>query len=315
MGKISSELLKAASNIGWDNKQHALEKKIISGFISGKLSFHFDLDGTFGDWPVGQHHGIPCDEELERLFNDLNKSSGGRISVITGRPHVFIEGVFPERRFLTFTEFGAVDSSIAKKKPKVRVPFKPEHIQKLQSLLLERMQAEGFDGWSIEHGKIAAITIEMTAAKDLNTTAKKVLDVMRGVVRDFGDIKPSDLMVNDGWTPKVPCVDIVSPIANKGAALRDMMEHPNFFGTTPVYFGDSGSDRPAMEFALSRGGYAVGVGPNAPRFLNGHAERALYFDNTELARDFLRRVSERLERTLSAVPKNTGFCFEEPGNF
>lgn len=267
-----------------------LDRRLKQEFAEGRISLHFDLDGSFGDWPVGEHYAIEHDAELEGIFNTLHDESQGKISVITGRPHVFIENLFPNRRFLTYTEFGAVDSSPHLKEPLVRVPFTAEQIERLSALLKLRMDEADCEGCNIELGKMAAITIEMTGAKDLNRSASEVLAVMRGVVAEFGEIPPEHLAVNDGWTPKVPCVDIISPLSNKGRALEDMMKHPSFFGTKPVYFGDSGSDRPAMEYALRQGGYAVGIGPNAPRFVNGKAERCLYFDNVDLARDFLRDI-------------------------
>jgi len=63
-------------------------------------------------------------------------------------------------------------------------------------------------------------------------------------------------------------VEVLPPEANKGQALRMMMESPPFAGRKPVFVGDDKTDEDGILVAQAMGGYGVkvGEGPSAARY-------------------------------------------------
>lgn len=71
--------------------------------------------------------------------------------------------------------------------------------------------------------------------------------------------------------------------ANKGIALRHMMQSAAFSGRIPIMVGDDTTDEDAMRVAAELGGYGIKVG-------DGTTLAKHRFDNTELVWDWLRSI-------------------------
>lgn len=65
-------------------------------------------------------------------------------------------------------------------------------------------------------------------------------------------------------------LELLPQAANKGAALRRLMQRPPFRGRSPVFIGDDYTDIAAMQAAQALGGQAVAVGPRVQQHADHH---------------------------------------------
>lgn len=78
-------------------------------------------------------------------------------------------------------------------------------------------------------------------------------------------------------------LELVAGEADKGQALRALMQQPPFRGRRPVYLGDDFTDIDAMQAARALGGQACAVGPRVAQ----HADAM--FDTPAQVRDWLQQ--------------------------
>lgn len=78
-------------------------------------------------------------------------------------------------------------------------------------------------------------------------------------------------------------LELVGRDADKGRALRALMQRPPFHGRRPVYLGDDFTDIAAMQAARALGGQAYAVGPRVAQ----HADAV--FDTPAQVREWLQR--------------------------
>jgi trehalose 6-phosphate phosphatase len=84
-------------------------------------------------------------------------------------------------------------------------------------------------------------------------------------------------------------VDVLPARAEKGHAVRELLEHPTFHGRRPLMLGDDQTDESAMAAVLEREGAAVKVGPG-PSVADHRAE------DPEQVRWWLARERTALEK-------------------
>ncbi|WP_392354448.1 trehalose-phosphatase [Brevundimonas sp. LF-1] len=76
----------------------------------------------------------------------------------------------------------------------------------------------------------------------------------------------TDLAASTGLTlqPGSMVLELKTPGADKGTAVRAFMQEPPFLGATPVMVGDDLTDEAGFEAAQDLGGFGVLVGPSRP---------------------------------------------------
>lgn len=227
----------------------------------GRLAVLTDLDGTLTKAPPGVHDTVTPDRELEDTLNVLYDRSGGAFVVITGRPQIFVANLMPGGRFPVATEHGAVISGSAAEQGSVRAA-------RYDFNLISReisVRIAHIEGAYVEKHKTATLTLQFTGAADPESVREFMENLMEEAVRRHGDPSSSDpLKVVSGCVKGNYTIDIIPESADKAEAVRYYMGRPEMAGRVPVFCGDSGGDRTAMELVKSLGGAAIGVGPQAP---------------------------------------------------
>lgn len=228
---------------------------------AGKLAILTDLDGTLTKAPPGVHDTVTPDRELEDTLNGFYDRSGGAFVVITGRPQIFVANLMPGGRFPVATEHGAVISGSAMEQGRVRAA-------RYDFNLISReisVRIAHIGGAYVEKHKTATLTLQFTDAADPESVREFMEALMEDAVSRHGDpSSPDPLKVVSGCVKGNYTIDIIPESADKAEAVRYYMGRPEMTGRVPVFCGDSGGDRTAMELVKSLGGIAIGVGPQAP---------------------------------------------------
>lgn len=235
----------------------------------GECAFFFDLDGSLVHAQPGLHIGYDADERLQRVLNRLDQQSGNAVAVVTGRPDIFVEQVFPGGNFFTATEHGVIVRERVGG-PVLRSFSGDVDIKRLSVMVKQEMTRAGLRGDEcyVEDYKSGSLTAQFTEASDPKYAASVIKDVLNRIVaspENVGSKMPLKLV--DGNVPGNRVMDLVPDTADKGKTLEWFYtQHANVFaGKIPVVLGDSGGDTTAMQYARSIGGIAIGVGPKAPK--------------------------------------------------
>ena len=234
----------------------------------GDVAFFFDLDGSLIHAEPGRSVGYQADDRLQYVLNRLNVQSNSATAVVTGRPEVFMQQFFPQGAFFSATEHGVfvrdrVGGSL------IRNYEGGQDMHALQASIAKEMAKRGLDASEcyVEQEKEGSITVQFTDAADPQNAALHIGEILQQVMfspRNAASTAPLHLV--DGNVPGNRVMDLVPDTAEKGQTLEWFVnEYPNIFkGKTPIMVGDSGGDATAMQWVKDNGGFAIGVGPNAP---------------------------------------------------
>jgi len=215
------------------------------------------------------HTGYGVDARLQRVLNHLNTQSGNAVAVVTGRPDIFVEQVFPGGVFFTATEHGVIVRD--RVGGTIQRSFTGDvDIASLSATVQKEMTAKGLNPAEcyVENYKSGSLTAQFTEASDPKYAAQVVKDILSRIVASPENVGSAmQLKLVDGNVPGNRVMDLVPDTADKGQTLAWLYKtYPHVFaGKVPVVLGDSGGDLTAMEFARANGGYAIGVGPKAPK--------------------------------------------------
>lgn len=247
-------------------------REVFDRHAKGECAFFFDLDGSLISAIPGQQTGYDADLRLQHVLNRLNAQTKSAMSVVTGRPDIFLEQVFPHGGFFTASEHGVivrnhVDGEI------LRTYTGDIDIDHLSNEVQQEMVRQGLNPEEcyVEEFKSGSLTVQFTESADPKAAAKIIKEILNRAVASPTNVgSKMPLMLVDGNVPGNRVMDLVPETADKGKTLAWMYQtYPEIFaGKVPVMVGDSGGDETAMKFAIEQGGYAIGVGEKAPKISN-----------------------------------------------
>lgn len=205
-------------------------------------AYFFDVDGTlvdFADTPAG----VRVSEALRDLLQELHQCAGGAVALISGRPIVEIDALFPSVRLPVAGQHGAErrgatgqatrhtpaqDLTTARHRLAEAIHDKPGLLleDKGLSLALHYRRIPNLAGFV--HQTMAALLADLEGEYCLQQ-GKSVLE-----------LKPAG--------------------KDKGRALLEFMGEPPFAGRTPVFVGDDASDEFGFATVNELGGHSIKVG-------------------------------------------------------
>lgn len=260
---------------------------------AGKTALFFDLDGTLVLADPGHNSGYHADKRMQFVLNRLNAQNESAMAVVTGRPELFMQEVFPEGAFFSATEHGVFVRN--KVGADVQRSYKGTHdIEALKKHVSREMHRRGLDHKEcfVEAEKAGSITVQFTEASCPKDAARVIHELLEQIMfspRNGSCVDP--LMLVDGNVEGNRVMDLVPQSADKGHTLQWFYKtYPHIFeGKTPVMFGDSGGDETAMAWAKKNGGYAIGVGKEAPQIAD------VRLSSVSMMRDLVTCLAERTE--------------------
>lgn len=243
-------------------------KHIFDLHAKGKAAFFFDLDGSLMMAEPGRNLGYDEDARLQYVLNRLNVQTQSATAVVTGRPEIFMQQVFPNGAFFSATEHGVfvrerVGGDV------VRAYSGGQNIAALKKNIADELAKRGLssDECYVEQEKEGSVTVQFTKAANPEHAALHIGELLQQVMFSPVNARCVDpMMLVDGNVPDNRVMDLVPSSADKGHTLEWFYKtYPQIFADkTPVMVGDSGGDKTAMEWAKAQGGYAIGVGAGAP---------------------------------------------------
>lgn len=265
-------------------------KEIFDAHMKGDLACFFDLDGSLVYAEPGRNVGYDADVRLQYVLNRLTTQTNSATAIVTGRPEMFLQQVFPYGQFFSATEHGVfvrdqVGGNLLRK-------YNGDvDIKALQATVSRQMFERGLSvkDCFVEAEKEGSLTVQFTNAADHVGASLHIGEILQQFMmspRNAASVDP--LLLVDGNVPGNRVMDLVPSTADKGKTLQWFYdEFPNIFqGKTPLMLGDSGGDETAMQWALNNGGYALGVGEAAPEIAN------VKLHSLGVARDFLTTMVE-----------------------
>lgn len=214
-------------------------------------AYFFDIDGTLvdiADTPAA----VRLDHDLRRLIQDLHRSSGGAVALISGRSIADIDRLFPGTRLPAAGQHGI------ERRDAVGVierhAFPAERLQWAR----ERLAAAsaGKPGLLVED-KGLSLALHYRRAPRLAGYAHRVT---RSLLRRVG----AQYCIQTGKR----VVEMKPTGKDKGVAVLEFMREAPFEGRRPVFVGDDATDEYGFATVNRLRGYSikVGRGPTAARW-------------------------------------------------
>ncbi|HEY5112600.1 MAG TPA: trehalose-phosphatase [Coriobacteriia bacterium] len=223
----------------------------------GDWAYFFDIDGTLvdlADSPAAVH----LDHDLRRLIEELHRSSGGAVALISGRAIADIDRLFPGTRLPAAGQHGIERRDAAG--AITRHIFPAEQL----AWARERLAAAtvGKPGLLVED-KGLSLALHYRRAPRLAGYAHRVA---RSLLRRLGP----HYCIQTGKR----VVELKPTGRDKGVAVREFMREAPFEGRIPVFVGDDVTDEYGFGAVNRLRGHSikVGRGPTAARWRLPHVE-------------------------------------------
>lgn len=211
-----------------------------SGVLAGQAALFLDFDGTLVE--IAPLPGaIAPDPDLPGLLLRLSELLHGRLAIVSGRSVADIAHWLPDYAGVIAGSHGA---EIRWADGRMEAPRRPEA---LDMALNEAHRFAGeYPGVTIEDKSLGVGLHYRTAPQH----AEAVDRFGRLLAASHGLTVQSGKMV----------VELRSTGFDKGTAIRQLMAHPAFNSSAPIFIGDDLTDIPAMDVAVELGGFAIAVG-------------------------------------------------------
>lgn len=205
----------------------------------GPVALFLDFDGTLIDI-APTPDGIAVPDHLAERLTALSERLDGRLALISGRAIVDLQRHLGDFRLVAAGSHGvdcrAADGSSIGEEPN---GMSPSLLEEVQVFVAEK----GLTQEDKPHG--AALHYRTDPSLE-----EEVLDFARRKADEHGlDLKRGKCVV-----------ELVSPGANKGAAVHRIMDAEPFAGSRPVFVGDDVTDEDGMAAAQEYGGFGIAVG-------------------------------------------------------
>ncbi len=202
----------------------------------------FDIDGTLLDI-ADDPAAVEVSSALLEDLAALSRKTDGALALVTGRDLDFISQAFTDFRRAAAALHGAVleiDGAVR------TTAVADEHLAAARAFLSQAV--EKADGLLLED-KGSALALHYRARPDLAPAAEATMERALRLAGAGWRVQPGKMVF-----------ELCSAAANKGAALRAIMEEDAFAGKTPIAFGDDLTDIPMLQAAIALGGVGVAVG-------------------------------------------------------
>lgn len=211
---------------------------------AGRLALFLDLDGTLA--PLAPTpDAVGPDPRRNGLLRALSARLDGRVALLSGRPLAEIDRIVDGA-----IAAGAGVHGLERRDAAGRLMEAPPH----EALPHARAELERFvaahPGTLVED-KGAALALHYRLAPGAAAGARRLAAEV--AEREGLALQPGDCVI-----------ELRTPGADKGSALRAFMAEPPFAGRTPVMVGDDLTDEHAFAAAEALGGFGVLVGPPRP---------------------------------------------------
>lgn len=229
--------------------------------LPGPLSLLLDFDGTLV--PIGKTpDAVAVDAGLQELMALAMQRLDGRVAVISGRSLEQLDGLWGK---------GLWPVTVA-----ASHGLEMRHNGRLRAPPPASVFAHLTRATEARFGSRRGVVIELkTFGLGLHY---RLAPGLRESLRDWAEecAAEHDLVIQPGDM----VFELRLPGADKGDAVRAIMQRPPFAGSRPVYVGDDLTDIPAINAARGFGGQGIAVGPR----IAGKADEALAGPAEVLAR-------------------------------
>jgi trehalose 6-phosphate phosphatase len=210
----------------------------------GEVALFLDLDGTLA--PIAPSpEEVSGDDELWDLLEALERGSGGRLAVLSGRTIVEIDRIAGGRARAVAGVHGlerrAADGTLSRIDP-------PPALASVRGVL-EAFAARR-PGVLVED-KGLGLALHYRQAPEHGPDAEQLAEALAA---------HHELRSQPGAMVR----ELRAPGGGKGQALRAFMAEAPFEGARPVFVGDDLTDEEGFAAAAALGGYGVIVGPREP---------------------------------------------------
>ncbi|ESQ89133.1 hypothetical protein ABAC460_13770 [Asticcacaulis sp. AC460] len=208
------------------------------------MSLFLDLDGTLA--PIAATpDAVAPDVELNTRLRDLTEALDGRLAVISGRPIRDVDRILEGRVVAVAGSHG-----LQRRDAELDMLVAPTHVGRDQAIREVQRFVARVAGTVAEikpHGVALHYRNRPDCAQEAETFA---IELAR---RTALKLQPGSMVC-----------ELLTPGADKGAAVRAFMAEPPFAGTLAVYVGDDLTDEDGFAAAHALGGIGVLVGPLRP---------------------------------------------------
>lgn len=210
-----------------------------------RSALFLDVDGTLV--AIEAHpDAVVADEALRRLLDRLCRRLDGAMALVSGRTLDALDRIFAPLALPAAGAHGA-ELRVARGVPRTVAPHAlPAAVQAAL-----RDFAGRHEGLLLEP-KPAGASLHYRRAPELESACRRFVQAL------MADL-PADYRLIDGKM----VLEIAPAAANKGEAIRSLMQEPPFAGRRPVFVGDDTTDEDGFLAVNELGGVSVRVGQAA----------------------------------------------------
>ena len=200
-----------------------------------------DLDGTLLDI-AATPDGVSVPKSLPEAMHALRRLLGDALAIITGRPVETVDALLGDAAFTVAGEHGgALRREPGRPLERAPLPSPPPHWLAEAARL-----AAAYPGALFER-KARGFALHFRAVPAAGAPMREALVRLLDGSEDF-ELLPAHML----W-------EVRPRGADKGKALRMVMERPPFLGRLPVFVGDDVTDEDAIAAATAMGGAGLRV--------------------------------------------------------
>lgn len=208
---------------------------------AGRLALFLDLDGTLA--PLAPTpDAVGPDPRRNGLLRALSQRLDGRVAILSGRPLAeidrIVEGAIAAGAGVHGLERRDAAGRLMEAAPHAALPHARAELERF---VAARRGA-------LVEDKGAALALHYRLAPEAAAEARRLAAEL--AEREGLALQPGDCVI-----------ELRTPGADKGSALRAFMAEPPFAGRVPVMVGDDLTDEHAFAAAEALGGFGVLVGP------------------------------------------------------
>ncbi len=207
-------------------------------------SLFLDFDGTLVDI-APRPDAVRVSAELRDLLTRLGELLGGRVAILTGRPSGEIARLIEPIELAIGGHHGLETRNVGAAEASVTRP------DMLDELVEELRRLERDHPGVLLEEKPLGVALHYREAPQAEEACRAAME--RAAARSGLEIQPGKMVLE--LKPKG---------ANKGDALRSMMNEAPFAGSVPIFAGDDLTDEPAFIAAQEIGGAGILIGDRSP---------------------------------------------------
>lgn len=231
------------------------------------LALFLDVDGTLLDF-ASTPDAVQVGDDLRRLLDRLSLTLNGALALVSGRTTAALRQLFDPLEIAMAGAHG-LERRIDGELTSVGEPLPESALRAVREL------AGSHDGLLFE-SKPYGVALHYRRAPEQGETMQQAMRQLHAPLAERFELIEGNHVL-----------EITSAAADKGSAVRDLMQRDPWQGRLPIYIGDDTTDEPAFSAVRDLGGWAIRVGDRA----RSHAEFQL--DNTAAVRAWLKALTDR----------------------